>query len=392
MGELHMTSNSLLSAMNWLSRIHDLIEQFPKTSQPIKIMNVCGGHERSIAQEGLRQALPAHIELVPGPGCPVCVCPEEDIHLAIQIALKTDAIVVTFGDMLRVPVNVPKNECRTLEEARALGGNVKAIASPLEVLHLCQQYPDKDIVFLAVGFETTMAPISALFSNTEFSKTPFSSSPSSNANTSLNRLKIILSGKLTWPAVEMLLHDEEPGFDALIAPGHVCTIMGYQEWESASLDYHIPTAVAGFQSDSLLAAFYSVLKQLVEGKATLSNCYPAVVSRQGNTKAQEMLCQHFSVGSSQWRGIGDLPDSGYHLEETLQKFDAKSHYSDLAADSRKRAGEMPHGCDCNKVILAKCKPNECRLYGKACTPSNPKGPCMVSDEGACRIWWSAGER
>jgi hydrogenase expression/formation protein HypD len=338
-------------------------------------MNVCGGHERAISLAGLRSALPDNIELVPGPGCPVCICPEEDVFAAIQIALNEDVILLAFGDMLRVPVNVPKREPRSLEQARAAGGDIRPIASPTEAVHIARQNPSRRVVFFAAGFETTTAPVAAMLAE----------GPPDN-------LLVLLSGRLTWPAVAMLLDSEKPGFDALIAPGHVATVMGPEQWQFVVDKHDIPTAVSGFRPDTLLAAMYSVLRQLRDGRCFLDNCYPEVVRPGGNGIAQQQLEQVMQVVDAKWRGIGIIPDSGFALRERYAAYDALQNFRSYADDSRKRVGEMPPGCDCARVVLGKMYPNQCRLYGLACTPRKPVGPCMVSDEGACRIWWSSGYR
>jgi hydrogenase expression/formation protein HypD len=357
-------------AQSWLDKMHAL--QLPGK---VKIMNVCGGHERSITQAGLRGVLPANVELVPGPGCPVCVCPEEDIYQAIQLALVDKVILVAFGDMLRVPVNVPKGEVRSLVEAQAAGADVRPIASPTEARKIALDNPDKRVVFFAAGFETTIAPVAAAI-----------------AEGLPENLSILLSGRLTWPAVAMLLDSGTPGFDALVAPGHVSTVMGPEEWQFVVDRHHLPTAVAGFLPESLLAAFYSVLRQFVDGKLFLDNCYLEVAHPKGNLTAQRLLAKTLDVVDANWRGIGIIPKSGYALRPEYAAWDARLKYPDHADPTRRRIGEMPPGCDCAKVVLGKLYPNQCRLYGKACTPRNPIGPCMVSDEGACRIWWSSGVR
>jgi len=355
-------------ARDWLDRIRAL-----KIDRPIKIMNVCGGHERSIAQAGLRGVLPANIELIPGPGCPVCVCPEEDIYQAIQLALQEQVILVAFGDMLRVPVNVPKDEVRSLVEAQAAGGDVRPIASPTEAGKIARANPGRPVVFFAAGFETTLAPVAALI-----------------AEGLPENLTILLSGRLTWPAIAMLLDSGTPGFNALIAPGHVAAVMGPEEWQFV-VDYHgLPTAVAGFTPESLLAAFYSVLKQRQTGQIFLDNCYPEVAHAGGNRTAQRLLNQTLEVVDANWRGIGVIANSGYALKPGYAGHDARLRFPNHAAPSRRRSGEMPPGCDCASVVLGKIYPNQCCLFGAACTPHSPVGPCMVSDEGACRIWWSSG--
>ncbi len=326
-----------------------------RVDRPVRIMNVCGGHERSISIAGLRAILPDNVELVPGPGCPVCICPEEDVYEAIQLALHEDITLVAFGDMLRVPVNSPKREPRSLEQAKA--------------------DPARLVVFFAAGFETTTAPVAAML-----------------AEGVPDNLLVLLSGRLTWPAVALLLDSGTPGFDALIAPGHVSTIMGPEEWEFVVDKHDIPAAVAGFTPESLLAAMYSVLRQLGENRHFLDNCYPEVVRPGGNLEARRQLDQVMNVVDANWRGIGIIPKSGFALREAYAAHDARERFRSYADESRKRVGEMPPGCDCAKVVLGKIYPNQCRLYGAACTPRKPIGPCMVSDEGACRIWWSAGYR
>jgi hydrogenase expression/formation protein HypD len=362
--------NSQALALQWLERIRAL-----PLSGRVRVMNVCGGHERSIAMAGLRAALPSQIELIPGPGCPICVCPEEDIHAAIQLALRSTVTVVAFGDMLRVPANVPKREPRSLQQAHAAGADVRPIASPREAVRIARAHPERDVVFFAAGFETTTAPVAALLAE----------GPPAN-------LSVLLSGRLTWPAVALLLDSEQAGFDALIAPGHVATIMGPEQWSFVAEQHDIPCAVAGFEADSLLAALYSVLRQHLEGKAFLDNCYGRVAQPGGNPTAQRLLQETLDVVDANWRGIGTIPRSGFALKAELAAFDATRRFDVSSVGNRKRAGEMPPGCDCARVVLGKIYPNQCVLYGKACTPRKPIGPCMVSDEGACHIWWSSGIR
>ena len=364
----------MTSARNWLDRIRSL-----PLPRKVRVMNVCGGHERSITMAGLRGALPPQVELIPGPGCPVCVCPEEDIYAAIQLARRDDVIVAAFGDMLRVPCNAPKAEPRSLEQAKAGGGDVRPVSSPEEVLAIATENPDKEVVFFAAGFETTTAPVAGLIAHGLETGSP-------------PNLSILLSGRLTWPAVAMLLDSGTPGFDALVAPGHVSTVMGPEEWAFVTEKHGIPAAVAGFTPDSLLAALYSVLRQVIENKPFLDNCYTAVAQPGGNPTAKAILGQVMDVSDANWRGIGIIPASGFTIKPELGDLDARVRFSIKPEEDRKRAGEMPPGCDCARVVLGKIYPNECILYGKACTPRNPIGPCMVSDEGACRIWWASGVR
>ncbi|RZV37097.1 MAG: hydrogenase formation protein HypD [Chromatiales bacterium] len=357
-------------AADWLQELQNL-----GIETPLRIMNVCGGHERSISSAGLRTIIPANVELVPGPGCPVCICPEEDVYEAIQLALNEDIVLVAFGDMLRVPVNVPRREPRSLEQAKAAGADIRPIASPTEAVRIASEDPTRTVVFFAAGFETTTAPVASML-----------------AEGVPDNLLVLLSGRLTWPAVAMLLNSGKPGFDALVAPGHVATVMGPEEWEFVVADHDIPAAVAGFTPDSLLAAMYSVMRQLRDGRHFLDNCYPQVVRPGGNEEARRQLDAVMEVVDANWRGIGIIPKSGFALREAYAAHDARKRFTSYADASRKRVGEMPPGCDCAKVVLGKIYPNQCRLYGRGCTPRKPIGPCMVSDEGACRIWWSSGMR
>src|SRR5210317_661297 len=276
-------------AADWLQELQNL-----GIDKPLRIMNVCGGHERSISVAGLRSILPDNVELVPGPGCPVCICPEEDVYEAIQLALHEDITLVAFGDMLRVPVNAPRREPRSLEQAKAAGADIRPIASPTEAVRIARQEPARKVVFFAAGFETTTAPVAAML-----------------AEGAPDNLLVLLSGRLTWPAVAMLLDSGKPGFDALVAPGHVSTVMGPEEWEFVVRDHDIPAAIAGFTPDSLLAAMYSVVRQLRD-------------------------VMH--VVDSNWRGIGVIPRSGYALREAYAGHDARLRFRSYADASRKRVG------------------------------------------------------
>ncbi|MBS1210199.1 MAG: hypD [Proteobacteria bacterium] len=353
----------------------ELIRQLPAPATAVRVLNVCGGHERSIAEIGLRSLLPDWVKLLPGPGCPVCVCPEEAIYQAIHIALAHPVTLVAFGDMLRVPVNVGRNEPNSLAAARAQGADIRPIASPLEVIELARQLAPRPVVFFAAGFETTMAPVAAMLADPRLPENLF----------------MLLAGRLTWPAVAYLLSAGDAGFEAMIAPGHVAAIMGANEWRFVAERFGLPVAVAGFSADSLLCALYTVLTRKLAHVAALDNAYAAVVKPEGNLQAQKLIAAAFSVEDAAWRGIGMIPDSGYRLAPHHARRDAATRFPIQHAD-RKRAGAMPPGCDCAAVLLARKSPDQCRLYGSACTPSQPVGPCMVSDEGACHIWWAAGLR
>ncbi|MCK2184701.1 carbamoyltransferase HypF [Halomonas getboli] len=356
---------------DWLARLRALPRP---ASGRLRVMNVCGGHERTITQSGLRKVLPDYLELIPGPGCPVCVCPEEDIHTAIALSLTEGVIVATFGDMVRVPCNAPRREPRSLQVARARGGRVQPVASPAEALALARRHPEARVVFFVAGFETTTAPVAALFSRPDLP----------------DNLLLLLSARQTWPAVAHLLDGERPDFDALIAPGHVATLMGADQWRFVPEDHGLPTAVAGFTPALILAGLHAVLVQVAEGQARLDNAYPQCVGAAGNPRARALLAERFAVGPAQWRGIGVLPGSGYACGDALAERDARRRFPEALEAAYRRRGEMPPGCDCAGVVLGRIRPPQCRLYGRACRPESPVGPCMVSEEGACRLWWSGG--
>jgi hydrogenase expression/formation protein HypD len=364
------TDAGTTTAATWLERIRVL-----PLPPRLRVMNVCGGHERSISMAGLRRVLPPAIELIPGPGCPVCVCPEEDIHAAIRLAVDQRVLLVAFGDMLRVPCNLPKGEPRSLEAARAAGADVRAVASPQQAAQFARAHPEREVVFFAAGFETTTAPVAGLL-----------------AEGLPDNLSLLLSGRLTWPAVAMLLASDTPAFDALIAPGHVSTVMGLEEWRFVPEQHRIAAAVAGFTADSLLAALYSVARQAIEQRPFLDNCYGALVRPGGNPGARAVLDTTMDVVDAPWRGIGTIPRSGFAIKPDFAQADARRRFRIDVGALRRRAGEMPPGCDCARVVLGRIAPNQCVLYGRACNPRQPVGPCMVSDEGACRIWWASGQR
>lgn len=363
-----MIAESSDVARDLLARIREL-----PLREPVNILNVCGGHERSLTQLGLRALLPA-VRLIPGPGCPVCVCPEEDLADAIEIAATRQATVLAFGDMLRVPVNAPKGRPRSLAEMRAQGADIRPIASPLDAAALARAEPQRQFVFFAAGFETTTAPVAAML-----------------AAGAPENLSVLLAARRTWPVVELLLRDPASRLDALIAPGHVATVMGAAEWRFVPERFHLPAAIAGFSADALLAALYSVLRQARAGTPFLDNCYAELVSDEGNPRARELLAEVMEVADANWRGIGMIPGSGFLLRGEWRRFDARRRF-DLALTPDKRRGEMPPGCGCAEVVLGRLQPDRCRLYGRACTPRNPVGPCMVSEEGACHIRWQSGAR
>jgi len=361
---MSVISPSIDSAKYWLQKINEL----PKLSEPFRILNVCGGHERSISEAGLRGVLPDYIELVPGPGCPVCVCASHDLQTAINFA-NSGKTLIAYGDMLRVPTN--KRD--SLLKAKADGADVRPVASPLEAINIAKESPDKDHVFFAAGFETSFAPLAGLLNSIEWP----------------DNLSLLLAGKLTWPAVRYLLEDDDSKkLHGLIAPGHVATIMGARQWAFCVNDFYLPTAVSGFMSESLLQSIYWLL---TSPNNEVLNAYPEVVTDGGNIIAQEHLENAFDIGEGHWRGLGHLPKSAYKLKSDFEHLDATKKWPALC-EQENAEQEMPKGCQCADVVMARISPADCALFRNGCTPSSPQGPCMVSDEGACQIWFSQGQR
>ena len=346
-----------------MNRSQDIIRHIkslvPKDKK-VRIMNVCGSHEHTIAFSGMRSLMPENLEIIPGPGCPVCVCPESDIINAIGLSKRDDVILVTYGDMLRVP--------SVRGSIRAEGKNYKMISSPIEAIRTAKDNPDKKVVFFSIGFETTTAPTAAILEM----GVP-------------DNLSILSSHRLTPTIMEILVKDAELGIDGFIAPGHVSAIVGSNAWNVFSKKYGIPTVVAGFEAENLLLGIAEILKQLKDGKPATGNVYAGVVRPEGNLQAQKIMNKFFEVADVNWRGIGYIPGSGLELRDMYSDKDAKKVFGLEEVKEEK----IP-GCICGTIILGKAYPDACKLFKKVCTPRTPKGPCMVSMEGSCNIWFKAG--
>ncbi|UCG44951.1 MAG: hydrogenase formation protein HypD [Candidatus Bathyarchaeota archaeon] len=327
--------------------------------QKAKFCHVCGTHEWTITHHGLRALLPETIEVIAGPGCPVCVLPAADIDQAISLALN-GITVATYGDVIRVPATQT-----SLQEAKASGGDVRVAYSLSDVVKMARKEQKRDFVFLAIGFETT-APSTAV---------EILNKPPKN-------LSFLVSHRLIPPAMELLLKIDGLQIDGFIAPGHVSTIIGTRAYEAFPDLHQMPTVVAGFEPLDVLVAVSLLLKQLREERAALENEYTRCVTWQGNTKAQQLMNQVFKVVDGWWRGLGTIPSSALVLREEFEAFDARTKYDLKIRDS---SDSVP-GCLCHLVIVGKISPPECPLFRKACTPQSPKGACMVSNEGTCRIW------
>jgi hydrogenase expression/formation protein HypD len=332
-------------------------------SRKLTIMNVCGTHEHAIAQWGLRSLIPEDIELIAGPGCPVCVCPTHEIKEALALARK-GVILATFGDMLKV-----RTKEGSLLDARSEGARVTLVYSALDALKLAADRPDDDVVFFSVGFETTSAPTAALLVAGEIP----------------GNFSVLTSQRLTPPAVEFLCRAGDGPIDAFIAPGHVSCITGARGWKAIPDEFGKPTVVAGFEPLDLLLAFRTILQQITEDRPELANDYRRSVTFEGNLRAQELMNRAFEVQSSFWRGIGAIEGSGLLLSDDFRRFDARERFGVRLEPQPEE--DIPEGCSCGEVLLGRVYPTDCPLFGTGCTPMNPFGPCMVSQEGTCLIWY-----
>ncbi|MCS7114792.1 MAG: hydrogenase formation protein HypD [Nitrososphaerota archaeon] len=340
-------------------RISEKIREVAQNSGLVKICHVCGTHEWTITHYGLRSMLPPNVEVIAGPGCPVCVTPSSEIDEAIKLALR-GITVACFGDVLRVPGSE-----KSLLDAKAEGADVRVVYSVDEAVKMARKEPTKEFVFFAIGFETT-APSTAI----EVLKKP------------PENLSFLVSHRLIPPAMELLLGIGDLHIDGFIAPGHVSTVIGLKAYEIFPKAYRMPTVVAGFEPIDVLFAIYMILKQLKEGAARLENEYVRAVTWEGNLKAQEVMRRAFDTVDGEWRGLGKLPSSAFKLKKEHAKSDAHERFGIRIAHSH----DLLPGCQCHLVMIGKIKPVECPLFMKACTTEKPLGACMVSVEGTCRIW------
>ncbi len=331
----------------------------------VKICHVCGTHEYVITHNGLRSLLPATVDVIAGPGCPVCVVPAAEVDEAIELAL-SGVTVISFGDVLRVAGSEI-----SLQEARASGGDVRIVYGVGDATRIAKKEPEKEFVFFAIGFETT-APLTA---------SEILSSP-------LKNLSFLVSHRLIPPAMELLLGIGDLHIDGFIAPGHVSTIIGLEPYNVFPRAYGMPTVVAGFEPLDILFAILMLLKQVQDGTPTLENEYFRSVLPKGNVKAQKLVEQVFEVVDGQWRGLGRIPLSALAIKNEFSSCDARKKYKLKPKSSR----DILPGCLCHLVMIGKIKPPECTLFLKTCMPQSPKGPCMVSMEGTCRIWAAHGLR
>ena len=339
----------------WLEKIRALPRQH------VKLMEVCGTHTMSIARAGIKSLLPEGTELLSGPGCPVCVTPAAAIDAVLSLTAEPGVIVTSYGDMLRVPGSRPGD---SLARRRALGAQVELVYSPVDALEIARQNPDKEVVFLGVGFETT-APGTAAAVLTAREQ-------------GIGNFSVWSMLKTVEPALRALLRQEDFAVQGFLCPGHVATIIGAEAFRFLPEEYRIPAVVGGFEPEEILRALYLLLRQLAEGEPRLENAYTRAVSAAGNRLAQRVMEECFEPRRDLWRGLGEIEGSGLGWREEFAAYDAEKKF-DLSYDNT----EGPTGCRCGDVICGRCRPESCPLFGKRCTPEDPVGPCMVSSEGAC---------
>ena len=333
---------------------------------PWTLMEVCGGQTHAIIKFGIEQLLPPGLELVHGPGCPVCVTPVELIDQALAIAARSEVIFCSFGDMLRVP-----GSSGDMFAVRARGGDVRIVYSPLDCLAIAEANPQRQVVFFAIGFETT-APANAMAAREARRR-------------GLRNLSLLVSHVTVPPALRFLLSAPDNRVQGILAAGHVCTVMGYEEYESLAREYRAPIVVTGFEPADILQGILMCVRQLEEGRSEVENQYSRSVRREGNLPARALVAEVFEPIDRAWRGIGVIPGSGYGLRPEYAEFDAALRFGVEGITARE-----PEECISGQILQGRRKPPECAAFGTRCTPMNPLGAPMVSSEGACAAYFNFG--
>lgn len=335
---------------------------------PVSLMEVCGTHTMAISRFGIRARVPANLRLLSGPGCPVCVTPASQIDHLIAMGREPDVVITTFGDMLRVP-----GSRSTLQRERARGRDVRVVYSPFDALDFARKEPDKLVVFMGVGFETTSPTIAATIVRAR--------------EDGVGNFCVYPAFKVVPPAMDALVASEEARIDGFICPGHVTTIIGSRAYDRLARDRHVPCVVTGFEALDVLEGIAMLLEQLASGRAEVEIQYRRATCREGNPIAQEMLERVFRRCDAWWRGIGLIPGTGLEPSDEFSMFDARER---IDVEEPDRAQDLPIGCGCGEVMKGVKLPPDCPVFGKGCTPSRPLGPCMVSTEGACAAWYLYG--
>jgi hydrogenase expression/formation protein HypD len=336
-----------------------------KLKKDINIMEVCGGHTHSIMKYGLNQLLPSNINFLHGPGCPVCVMPKEIIDYAYTIAMQKDVILTTLGDMIKV---VGSNG--SLQDARSKGADVRFVYSPLEILKIANKNLDKQVVFFAIGFETT-TPMSSVLIEQIIKK-------------DVKNIKLFINHITIPNAMKTLLEDNDNKIDAFLGPSHVSVISGSKIYDNISKNYNKPIVISGFEPVDVMESIYMILKQINEKQYLTQNQYSRSVNYNGNLKAQKLNSKFFKVVDFNFRGLGIIPNSGLALKDEFSYLDAKKYYQSILNSTTKEEHKL---CLCTEILKGKARPDQCKLFRTLCTPQNPIGSCMVSSEGACSAYF-----
>lgn len=351
--------------MENISNIKKLIDYINSYSDNINIMEVCGTHTMAISKFGLRSVLNKNINLISGPGCPVCVTPDIYIDYIYELSLKEDIIIATYGDMIRVPGSEPM---LTLENAKSKGAAVRMVYSSMDALKIAEENPNKKVVFLGIGFETT-APATAI-------------AVKEAKHRKLQNFYVLSMHKLVEPVMRELLKDESLKLQGFLCPGHVAVVVGEKGFEFLQ-EYKCASAVAGFDMDEVLLGIAAIIKSIKTSDYSLKNPYSKLVRKEGNLLSQKIIEDTFVRADDSWRGMGVISGSGLKLKEEYESFDIEKLYPLEENNYPKRN----NGCSCGDILKGKLKPNECKLFGKVCSPENPIGPCMVSGEGSCAAYY-----
>lgn len=327
----------------------------------VRIMEVCGTHTMAIAKTGIRGMMPENIRILSGPGCPVCVTPSNEIDVFLELSMRPGVVIASYGDMLRVPGSTPGDN---LQRRRALGADVRVVYSPLDAVEIAKDEPDKEIVFLGVGFETT-APGTAV-------------SIGAAEEAGVKNYSVLPMLKLVEPALRVLIGMEDFNIQGFLCPGHVAAIIGAEGFRYLTEEFHIPAVISGFEAGDILTSIYQLLRQIEAAEAVLENEYTRVVRPEGNPAALAVMQKYLVPEDVSWRGLGRIQGSGLGIRPEYREYDAKVRFALEPTEM-----EKPTACRCGEVISGRREPKQCPLFGRTCDPENPVGPCMVSSEGAC---------
>ena len=339
----------------------DKIRKYSDKSGLIRLMEVCGTHTMAIARSGIRSVLPENVRLLSGPGCPVCVTPSNMIDMVLDLSQRPGIMITSYGDLLRVPGSVQGD---SLLARRAAGGKVESVYSPMDAVRIAEEHPDTEVIFLGVGFETTAPGTAACILEA--------------SARNLKNFSVLCLLKRTEPAIRSLIESDDFAVNGFLCPGHVAAVIGADGFSFLPADYRLPGVVSGFEPGDLLYSILELTEMIAQDSPELKNEYTRLVHQKGNPAALALIDQVFCPSSSDWRGLGQIPDSGYKIRNEYAKWDAVKKFSLTPAALK----EIP-GCRCAQIIRGVMRPAECPLFKKVCSPDHPAGPCMVSGEGSC---------